>query len=192
MRVHSMLTNFVGFWFEVCRTSNQQAHGVCRPGRDKLSARTCKKLPVASFCASETAETGRIANGREQGDHVSRRQESFKVFCPTFCTLQKVGVAAERQKNLILFVRICCFGCADSRFGKTRISRKGTVLFFSLVRKERGVPQRFATLWTPGDDSKLCRKYFWRSFRRHVPNPVFRTKRRRKGFESVRGSGVTA
>ena len=37
-------------------------------------ARTCKKLPVASFCASETAETGRIANGREQGDHVSRRQ----------------------------------------------------------------------------------------------------------------------
>ena len=107
-------------------------------------------MPVASFCASETAETGRIANGREQGDHVSRRQESFKVFCPTFCTLQKVGVAAERQKNLILFVRICCFGCADSRFGKTRISRKGTVLFFSLVRKERGVPQRFANLWTPG------------------------------------------
>ena len=41
-------------------------------------ARTCKKLPVASFCASETAETGRIANGREQGDHVSRRQESYK------------------------------------------------------------------------------------------------------------------
>ena len=42
------------------------------------------------------------------------------------------------------------FGCADSRFGKPRISRKGTVLFFSLVRKERGVPQRFANLWTPG------------------------------------------
>ena len=46
-----------------CAKSNQKAH-----------ARTCKKLPVASFCASETAETGRIANGREQGDHVSRRQ----------------------------------------------------------------------------------------------------------------------
>ena len=38
----------------------------------KARARTCKKLPVASFCASETAETGRIANGCEQGDHVSR------------------------------------------------------------------------------------------------------------------------
>ena len=42
--------------------------------REKVAARTCKKLPVASFCASETAETGRIANGREQGDHVSRRR----------------------------------------------------------------------------------------------------------------------
>ena len=42
----------------------------------KKHARTCKKLPVASFCASETAETGRIANRREQGDHVSRRRRS--------------------------------------------------------------------------------------------------------------------
>ena len=54
-------------------------------------------MPVASFCASETAETGRIANGREQGDHVSRRKESFKVFCPTFCTLQKVGKRSRRR-----------------------------------------------------------------------------------------------
>ena len=54
-------------------------------------------MPVASFCASETAETGRIANGREQGDHVSRRQENFKVFCPTFCTLQKVGQRSRRR-----------------------------------------------------------------------------------------------
>ena len=66
-------------------------------GRDKLSARTCKKLPVASFCASETAETGRIANGREQGDHVSRRQRfaSLNTSCEgvrvvTFCIVQKV------------------------------------------------------------------------------------------------------
>ena len=44
--------------------------------RRAKAARTCKKLPVASFCASETAETGRIANGREQGDHVSRRRRS--------------------------------------------------------------------------------------------------------------------
>ena len=42
------------------------------------------------------------------------------------------------------------FEWADSRFGKPRTSRKGTVLFFSLVRKEPKVPQRFANLWTPG------------------------------------------
>ena len=91
----------------------------------KKHARTCKKLPVASFCASETAETGRIANGREQGDHVSRRS-------------------------------------------------------------------RVATLWTPGDDSKLCRKRLRRNFRRHVSKPVLSAKRRRRGFESVRKGYRTA
>ena len=39
---------------------------------------------------------------------------------------------------------------AESRFAEPRTSRKGTVLFFSLVRKEPKVPQRFANLWTPG------------------------------------------
>ena len=42
------------------------------------------------------------------------------------------------------------FGWAESRFAKPRTSRKETDLFFLLVRKERGVPQRFANLWTPG------------------------------------------
>ena len=102
-----------------CAKSNQKAH-----------ARTCKKLPVASFCASETAETGRIANGREQGDHVSRRQsgKGFNFVCAKLL-----------------------FGWADSRFAEPRsFPVRETVLFFSLVRKERGVPQRFANLWTPG------------------------------------------
>ena len=44
----------------------------------KARARTCKKLPVASFCTSETAETGRIANGCEQGDHVSRSRQALR------------------------------------------------------------------------------------------------------------------
>ncbi len=48
----------------------------------KKHARTHKKLPVASFCASETAETGRIANGREQGDHVSRRLRFANLWTP--------------------------------------------------------------------------------------------------------------
>ena len=39
---------------------------------------------------------------------------------------------------------------AELRFVKPRNSRKGTFLFFSLVRKEPKVHQRVATLWTPG------------------------------------------
>ena len=73
----------------------------CYGSNKDNAARTCKKLPVASFCASETAETGRIANGREQGDHVSRRRsgKGFNWVCAKFL-----------------------FGCADSRFAKPRIS----------------------------------------------------------------------
>ena len=93
------------------------AHGVCRPGRDKLSARTCKKLPVASFCASETAETGRIANGREQGDHVSRRQESYKggIAAEKAAKPQrrrrKAEISREAAKDFIGFVRSFGFVC---------------------------------------------------------------------------------
>ena len=54
----------------------------------KKHARTHKKLPVASFCASETAETGRIANGREQGDHVSRRRRSPATHDSKLCRKQ--------------------------------------------------------------------------------------------------------
>ena len=53
-----------------------------RAKSNQKHARTCKKLPVASFCASETAETGRIANGREQGDHVSRRSRVATLWTP--------------------------------------------------------------------------------------------------------------
>ena len=87
----------------------------------KKHARTCKKLPVASFCASETAETGRIANGCEQGDHVSR---------------SRLRPATSIQSS---------------------------------------VEEDFSEV-----------------FRQRESNPFFRTKRRRKGFESVRRLGVTA
>ncbi len=67
--------------------------------REKVAARTCKKLPVASFCASETAETGRIANGREQGDHVGgdKAAKGFNWACAKLLSV-----------------------CAESRFAKPR------------------------------------------------------------------------
>ena len=138
----------------------------CDSNKDN-AARTCKKLPVASFCASETAETGRIANGREQGDHVSRRQggKGFNwacvklLFCALIRGLQNLESPFEKGFNFVRAKSLLWW--ADLRFAEPRsFPERETVLFFSLVRKERGVPQRVATLWTPGDDSKLCRRRF--------------------------------
>ena len=66
----------------------------------KAAARTCKKLPVASFCASETAETGRIANGCEQGDHVSRRKgvKARAACCPDRGKLPACQEVPERER----------------------------------------------------------------------------------------------
>ena len=106
----------------------------------KARARTCKKLPVASFCASETAETGRIANGREQGDHVSRRQsgKGFNFVCAKlwFCAL------IQGLENLELPERET--DCYFLRRAKSN-------------QKARGTPSCDL-------DSKLCRRRFQQSF----------------------------
>ena len=83
-----------------------------RAKRTKKHARTCKKLPVASFCASETAETGRIANGREQGDHVSRRLRFANLWTPG--TIQIAGryvISAETTSHhqVTGFAKSCNF-----------------------------------------------------------------------------------
>ena len=122
----------------------------CCPGRDKLSEGKLQSFLPYFLCFTK-----------------SRRKKSP----------QGGGEAAERQKDLIGFVRSFCL-CSlirgsqnlDSPFGKVLIllvgsrhcgelnrglenlglSERETVLFFSLVRKEPKVPQRFANLWTPG------------------------------------------
>ena len=82
---------------------------------------------------------------------------------------------------------------AELRFAKPRnFPERETVLFFSLVRKEPKVPQRFANLWTPGTIQSSIEEDFSKAFRRHVSKPVLPAKRRRKGFESVRKGGCTA
>ena len=47
-------------------------------------------------------------------------------------------------------VRIFCFCALIRGLQNLGTPCKGTDLFFSLVRKERGVHQRFGNLWTPG------------------------------------------
>ena len=131
------------------------AFGGCRlpPRAAQKHARTCKKLPVASFCASETAETGRIANGREQGDHVSRRQESYKggkasgnvpQSGENCCGRQKK--AAERQKNLILLVRSCCLGGLNRGSQNLETPCKGERIYsFRLYEKNGEYPRGLRT-----------------------------------------------
>ena len=48
------------------------------------------------------------------------RKESFKVFCPTFCTLQKVGKSGEAAKGFNFVCTNLLFWCADSRFAEPR------------------------------------------------------------------------
>ena len=66
-------------------------------------------------------------------------------------------------------------------------SRKGDVFtFFSLLRKERGVAQRVATLWPPRDGSKLYRLCFFVTFPTFVPKLVYSATRFFGCFEPVR------
>ena len=90
-------------------------------------------------------------------------------------------------KDLILFVRSCCLGglirglqnlesplekvlillvrsrhCGELNRGSQNLEApyEGTILFFSLVRKEPKVHQRFANLWTPGTIQSSAGKDF--------------------------------
>ena len=71
-------------------------------------------------------------------------------------------------------------------------SRKGTGLFFSLLRKEPKVAQRVATLWTPRDGSKLYRIIFFVLLPSFVPTPVCGATRFFGCFEPVRKGYCTA
>ena len=153
-------------------------------------------MPVASFCASETAETGRIANGREQGDHVGgdRAAKGFNWVCAKFwfCALIRglENLEAPFWKVLILFVRSCCLCALIRGLQNLEAPCKGIRLVtFCIVQKV--TKKHTGQALRPAIQSSI-EENFSRAFRRHEPNPAFRTKRRRKGFESVRGSGVTA
>ena len=109
--------------FSAKRTDCHFLH--CAKSNQKARARTCKKLPVASFCASETAETGRIANGREQGDHVSRRQGG---------------------KGFNFVSEKLVFEWADSRFAKPQCSLQGERFYsFRLYEKNQKYPRGLRT-----------------------------------------------
>ena len=112
-------------WFEVCKTS-------------KLLLRQ-----EQTFHEMESLKGGLAAE--RMPPRASKK--AHEVCCPEW------GKLSERKvpKGFNFVSAKVLFGCADSRFVEPRNSLQGrTDLFFSLVRKERGVPQRFANLWTPG------------------------------------------
>ena len=102
-------------------------------------------MPVASFCASETAETGRIANGREQGDHVSRRRGGEK--------------ARGAAKDLIGFVRSCCLGVLIRGLENLESPCEGVRFYsFRLYEKNGEYPRGLRTSGLRGRFKALSKK----------------------------------
>ena len=98
--------------------------------------------------------------------------------------------AAERQKDLILFVRSRRCGELNRGLQNLGAPCEGVRLVtFCIVQK---VTKKHTGLRPATSIQSSVGNTFGEAFQRHVPKPFFRTKRRRKGFESVRGSGVTA
>ena len=102
--------------------------------------RNTKKLPKKRACLLcillFMKPLPRRAESRFAKPRQTFRKESYKVFCPTFCTLQKVEKRSRRgrrksreaAKGFNFVSGKLLFGWADSRFRKPRISRQGNGL----------------------------------------------------------------
>ena len=157
-----------GFLKKICKR-----HGAVFPRRENSRRRRRK---ARKACCPDRGKTF--------------RKESFKVFCPTFCTLQKAGKSGEAAKGFNFVCTKPPLRRADLRFAKPQYSLQWErVVTFCVVQK---VTKKHTGRSPATHDSKLCRKRFCKAFRRYVPKPVLPAKRRRKGFESVRKGGCTA
>ena len=75
---------------------------------------------------------------------------------------------------------------------QVKCSRKGTVLFFSLLRKERGVAEGPRPSRLPENGSKLYRLYFFVTFPALVPKPAYGATRFFGCFEPVQKGCCTS
>ena len=96
-----------------------------------------------------------IFGGFAAGGGRRKAAKGFNWICAKLLSLCAVSRFAEPRsslkKVLIVAVRSCGCGVLVRGLRNLGASRKGkTVLFFSRVRKEPKVHQRFANLWTPG------------------------------------------
>ena len=101
----------------------------------------------------------------------------------TFCVVQKVT-----KKHVLGRAKSCQWQVFVRRRPPKQGELRTDVSKATMFQGDRGL--RPSGL--PGTIQSSAGEDFSKVFRRHEPKPAFRTKRRRKGFESVRGSDVTA
>ena len=116
------------------------------------------------------------------------RRPDAPYFCPAFL---KAGEMFPKGNGFTFFLFLqkepkSMLPRQGHAFHALESSRKGTGLFFSLLRKEPKVAQRVATLWTPRDGSKLYWLCFFVTFPALVPKPVYGAARFFGCFEPVR------
>ena len=89
-------------------------------------------------------------------------REAWRIYTRFACTGRRPTPREMPRsgKDLIWIVLYCNCGTLIRGLQNLESSRKGTVLFFSLLRKEPKVAQRVATLWTPGTVQNSMEKYF--------------------------------
>ena len=111
----------------------------------------------------------------------------------TRSVLSRQGHCREAAKDLILLVGSCCLGGLIQGLQNLELPERETDWYFLRRAKSTAKTRRgLRPSGLPGTIQSSAEEYFSKFFRRHVSNPAFRKKRRRKGFESVRCSGVTA
>ena len=103
----------------------------------------------------EKFPAGNAFGGFAAKDGAAERQKDLMGLVQSFCLcalirgLQNLESPFEKGFNFVRAKSLLWW--ADLRFAEPRsFPERETVLFFSLVRKEPKVPQRFANLWTPG------------------------------------------
>ena len=109
----------------------------------KLLRQQQRKPPQAERIAAK-------GGGKSTRSVPSRQGQTFHEYGKFKKAAKPTKEAAKRQKDLIGLVRSRHCGELNRGLENLGAPERETDLFFSLVRKEPKVPQRFANLWTPG------------------------------------------
>ena len=152
-RIYHREATFVANGFEVCKTSKLPTkrtflRSFCVAQKKPKSTRSVPSRQGRTFHRKVT----KAAVPPEKAAKPQEKSRSDKSCCGSNRKCRRGRRKSREAAKGFNFVRAKPpLRRAESRFAEPRsFPVRETVLFFSLVRKERGVPQRFANLWTPG------------------------------------------